>query len=505
MNTVKTCGLLFLAVVLVRQVPAQTQFADLTSQQFGSYANSVAFGDVDRDGDLDVIVATLCGNADRLHLNNGRGVFTDVTGSHMPAGMTCHTSVALGDVDRDGDLDLVFGCGKQNRLCLNDGSGKFTDVTASHMPVFLAYTSDVALGDVDGDGDLDLVTGNKKDSGSVGDSNRLYLNDGKGKFTLAPAGQLPSDTDLTTEVALADVDGDRDLDVICGNGGQYFKQQSRLYLNNGQGKFTDATASRLPTLSDYTSGVTVGDVDRDGDPDLVFLHLSSQNRLYLNDGKGTFTDVTATHLPQDSDPSTSAVLADVDGDQDLDLAIANYFNAQDRLYLNDGKGRFSDATAKRVPAYQGQSGDMACGDVDADGDLDLLYVSQGVDRLLLNLHRHVHAPVPIYIGWPYQLDYYARPGYAFSAQYAFPFVNLVPAVPPIRIPPFGSLGLSPVGIAPLPMESIPIPRGMVSYKLVFPNAPALVGQKLYVQALIVHSLSPYQAHMTNVVADPILK
>src|SRR4030095_11115312 len=117
-------------------------------------------GDVDGDGDLDLVV----GNAylqSRLYLNDGIGTYTDAPASRMPVGSYNTSSLALGDVDRDGDLDLVVGNAyQQSLLYLNNGTGTFTDATASRMPVGSYETRSLALGDVDGDGDLDLVVGN---------------------------------------------------------------------------------------------------------------------------------------------------------------------------------------------------------------------------------------------------------------------------------------------------------------------------------------------------------
>src|SRR5262245_9439228 len=105
---------------------------------------------------------------------------------------------------------------------------------------------------------------------------------------------LPPDRDDTRAVARGDVDGDGDLDVVFGNWGQ----PSRLCLNDGSGIFSDATAARMPVPGPiYTMAVALGDVDGDGDLDLVLGGYGQQSRLYLNDGTGTFTDATAARMP----------------------------------------------------------------------------------------------------------------------------------------------------------------------------------------------------------------
>ncbi len=326
---------------------------------------SLALGDVDGDGALDLIVGKwgVPGYRCRLYLNNGAGTFTDVTATHLMTGSFPTTSVALGDVNGDGHLDLVIGNGsQQNRLLLNNGTGTLTDATITRMPFDNDHTSSLALGDVDGDGDLDLVVGN------VSQQSRLYLNNGAGTFGDATVTHMPVGIHHTSSVVLADVDGDGDLDLVLGDSGE-----NLVYLNDGMGRFTDATAPAMPSFVDATA-MAVGDVDGDGDPDLVVGggdSVATRCRLYRNDGRGIFQEVTAAHMPNDPSLTTALVLGDVDGDGDLDLVIGTK-GQQTRLYLNDGTGNFTDATASRLPVGNLAAGSLAFGDVDGDGDLDLV-------------------------------------------------------------------------------------------------------------------------------------
>ena len=118
----------------------------------------------------------------------------------------------------------------------------------------------------------------------IGSRNRLYLNNGSGRFTDTTTALMPPDSEISRAVALGDVDGDGDLDLVFGNHPTIINRfisggQNRLYLNDGTGSFTDDTAARMRPDGNFTRALALGDVDGDGDPDLVF---GGENRLYFN-------------------------------------------------------------------------------------------------------------------------------------------------------------------------------------------------------------------------------
>ncbi|MEM7200649.1 MAG: VCBS repeat-containing protein [Planctomycetota bacterium] len=369
-------------------------FTDVTATALpaapGTSTLALILGDVDGDGDLDLI------SEESLYLNDGSGTFTDGTAGRLPT-VNGVSALALGDVDGDGDPDLAFGTVQRNQLYLNDGSGTFVDVTASHWSGQVSSaTVAIVPRDVDGDGDLDLVCGN------YAAQDRLYLNNGTGIFSDATVGRMPADTSTTQDVAAADVDGDGDPDLVFVSSG---RRQNRLYLNDGSGTFADATSVRMPVDRDISRGVVLSDVDGDGDPDLVvaneantYLAYRGQSTLYLNDGSGTFTDATATHMPPDSEFDHAVALGDLDGDRRPDLVFIHFdvafqhYEQQNRLYFNDGTGRFADVTARRLPVGNLRTSSIALADVDGDGDGDLVlgnvprfyYTVSGQNRMFLN-------------------------------------------------------------------------------------------------------------------------
>ena len=170
--------------------------------------------------------------------------------------------------------------------------------------------------------------------------------------------------EYTNSVELADINGDGMIDILFANGGDYEApgkpEFSRVFLNQGAGKmFKEVTKDVFgPEPMVAVRAIRVADVNADGHADIIVASsYQTQSRLYLGDGKGTFTDVTATQLPQFKASIGDAKFADADGDGDLDLILADWGpgspmqndGGRTMLWLNEGKGRFADATAERMP------------------------------------------------------------------------------------------------------------------------------------------------------------
>ncbi|HKB15482.1 MAG TPA: VCBS repeat-containing protein, partial [Planctomycetota bacterium] len=380
-------------------------YYDATSQlpPILGQTDSVALGDVDGDGDLDALLGVgapfstvSSGGLDRIYLNDGSGSFAyDAT--RLPADSDATSAVGLGDLDGDGDLDAVFGVyGGVNpqRLYTNDGTGHFFNAS-SQFPAGAYCASAVALGDADGDGDLDLFLGAFGPCTTSGlitcqsGPARLFLNDGSSVFSEAPLPPPPGSVEWTTSIALGDLDGDGDLDALLGNNGPCVwvigscpAGQNRLLLNAGSGSFLVAQG-QFPSIPAWTRSLALADLDADGDLDLVVgddaAHPARPTRLYLNSGSGYFLEVSGsspeTPLPQHP---VAAALGDLDGDGDLDLFVGG--RAADgpgpsRVFLNDGRGDFALAGAQ--PFGQVIATSVALGDVEGDGDLDVLVGTTG--------------------------------------------------------------------------------------------------------------------------------
>jgi len=367
---------------------ATPYFIDISAEALPAKSGSpnamgATAADMDGDGDADLVIAIEYGT-NRVLLNDGVGRFGEAL-LRGPSGD--HEDVAVADYDGDGDLDIVF-IGEDDQVVgyhLNDGKAGFAEVT-DRLPN-RATSNTVAALDVDGDGDADLVTANAG-------PDFVWINDGAGRFSDESTARLPQHGDISQDIAVGDVDGDGDMDLVFGN-----EEQNRLYLNDGAGRFTEAELP-LRGTPEETRDVDLADVDGDGDLDLYFANVrifnadrDQQDRLLLNDGNGRFTDVTATHLKTDDELTTSVAFIDYDRDGDLDLIRGRMGDLGAKLadfpllaFANDGAGHFT-AVSGVIPLVTGANAfDLEVADFNSDGRPDLFVASRGgPDRLLRGL------------------------------------------------------------------------------------------------------------------------
>ncbi|MFN3240247.1 MAG: FG-GAP-like repeat-containing protein [Planctomycetota bacterium] len=461
--------------------------------------------DIDQDGDLDLFVARRQGTSgaaqNRLLRNDGQGRFEDRTAAALPAVLDRSYDAVAGDVDGDGDVDLVtisrFGPGLT--VLRNDGTGVFTASTQAGVGEALA------LGDVDGDGDLDVV---------VAPDEAVLANDGTGTFTAVP-NAMPVRADDSSDVVMGDFDGDGDLDLAFSNRiypGYYYPYvatpgTTSLYLNNGTGTFVDATAASVPAHGGRNAALVAGDWDGDGDLDLAVVGgdlcgpgygCGEQIRILRNDGAAGFSTTTLGFAR-----AGDVAAGDIDGDGDLDLVVAAelayYGGGQNRVLRNDGAGNFADVSQAWSPSTAVWSASCALADLDGDGDLDQVVGNWGGDEVLVHTQHQLHAPAAPRLGQTYALDAYLRRWPSSPLDRAWIWLSTLPAQ--LQLPSLGTLGIDPNTAAPLPAVAIQASSRSGSSGWPIPNQPSLVGVPLYAQALLLHD--PFDLRLSNVVRDVI--
>ena len=412
----------------------QTGFAGrhLLPEIVGSGA---ALADFDGDGDLDAYLVQSGSLYDlepgverptnRLYINRGDGFFEEAENANGAGDQGYGMGVAVGDYDNDGDVDLFVTNVGPNVLYRNDGHGNFEDVSIQAGVGDPGWGTAAAFVDLDGDRDLDLFHANYINWSEVTELqcfisgvptycppqnyqsaavDRLFRNNGDGSFT-----------DISLEVGLnrafgngfgvvtGDFDRDGNIDIFVAND----MMVNQLWLNRGSFQFDEEAMLRGVAVDEYGvakagMGVASGDIDDDGDVDLLVVNLQGQTDSFFRNEGDYFVDATsALGLASSSRRYTrwGVTLTDFDNDGRLDLYEANGRVDPSTAYTNDlraepnvlfrgtANGKFLEIDPKggTKQALIHSSRGTAVGDVDNDGGLDLLVVNRdGPAYLLMN-------------------------------------------------------------------------------------------------------------------------
>lgn len=383
-------------------------------------SGGAAVGDFDGDGLPDLYVTRLDAT-DILFRNKGDGTFEDVT---TDAGLSSFdldsNGAAFGDIDRDGDLDLyvsVLGVAldpvnNRHYLFVNQGDGTFVEEAVARSaaidPGLERRGFSIAFGDYDRDGWIDLHVNEWLSlSGSTG--SRLLRNLGPGSPGVFTDATIAAGVDVFGSYpfasAFADLDDDGWSDLVIA--GDF--STSKLFWNNGDGTFTDGTAAAGVGTDENGMGSTIGDYDGDGDLDWFVTAIFDAdetcetdpcnwgytgNRLYENEGARVFSDATDAAGVREGFWGWGSAFFDYDNDGDLDLVMTNgvdfpstpaetAFHADPmRFWENDGAGVFTEKSTLVGLTDTGSGKGLLVFDYDDDGDLDLFLVNNAAGPAL---------------------------------------------------------------------------------------------------------------------------
>jgi len=353
---------------------------------------AVAVGDLRPDGLNDIVLAN--DGESFIYFNEGDGasyeeVALPLVDGGVPVSRLRATSVALGDIDLDGYLDILMGVdGAHSKIFFNDGEGNFTEDNVVDLPE-IHSTYGVALGDMDDNGTIDVVLANINEPGTI------YYHDGLRGFDQLPSKAYGDAKDVDSmSVSVADFNSDGFLDIIrSGPGGN----NEIFYYESSP---VDGSVSYSPQIlagsSQYTYASAVGDFDNDGALDVLFgNNNNSQSVIFYNTSVGGFNRFQPAMIGEAWDVMGTA-LGDLNGDTYRDIVLVG---EGDSLYLlNDGSGSFRYAEPHSIGPAGLTTASTAIGDLDGDHDLDIvLAAANGQSQVLKG---SVSGGIPTYVSQP---------------------------------------------------------------------------------------------------------
>jgi hypothetical protein len=368
--------ILFTSFTSLAQCVPYTELDQNPLLQFAHFG-ALNIADIDNDGDQDLLISgsetigSLIKNT-ILYQNDGFGNFSILDDSTFSTDVL---SMKFGDVDNDNDQDIfISGLNpSSNKLYLNNGLGVFSlDIPASFPPI---YHGDFDFGDLDGDGDLDILMAGKNANLNFGTPVSIILeNNGAGIFT-----ELQGNTFTGVEyskVLIFDIDNDNDQDAIIAGTEISGTKTVKLYINDSQGNYTMSTNSPFDSLG--VNSISNADLESDGDTDLLINYHDGSTRLYINDSIGNFTELSPSSFEPVAAGECIFVDIDSDGTKDVICSGTGGNNANGVIsfvYKNNGDATFS-LLDSLVGAYGSSIGTA---DFNNDNFIDLIIMGNTND------------------------------------------------------------------------------------------------------------------------------
>ena len=370
------CAFVFISAFVQGQSFEEVSLPGITDVPTAS--RSANFIDVNGDGWDDVFITNgpFSGQNNMLFLNNQNNTFTAVTDEAIVQDNDRSDGASFADADNDGDIDafvVTFGAngqGKKNYFYRNNGDGSFTYEPNIAMGIPLTYSEMANWVDINNDQNLDLYITN-----SVGNLKNLYFeNQGDLSFEGVTNLAITDEVRPSRSIDWVDYDQDGDNDLYVTNEGN---NRNALYRNDGANGFTQIFDLVIVDQIRSSAGSSWGDIDNDGDFDLFVANYGNSgqsNQLFVNNN-GSFVEDTSSIIGTPVTNSFGSSFGDIDNDGDLDLLVCNSFLTGQNtnfVYINDGSGNFSVDTTSNLANHQGWTFGCAFGDYDNNGWLDVL-------------------------------------------------------------------------------------------------------------------------------------
>ncbi len=390
----KNSYFLFLFMIVTYCVQGQVNFVNqatnvgLVLTAGDTYVgNGISFCDYNNDGWDDITMATMDSYKIAFY-KNVNGVFV-ADNLNIPLNTDQHKQVVWVDIDNDGDKDLfVTSNNNGNKLYVNNGDSNFEDITiSSGLPTENLESYGASWGDYNNDGYLDVFLSNRSETDA--EQNYFFENNGDNSFTdVTSQAGFDDDSHMTFCSVFFDYNNDGWQDIYLSSD-KYFNQNF-LYHNNGDGTFSDVSASSGTGIFIDAMTTTVGDYNNDGWFDIYITNTPTDgNVLFRNNADGTFTDIAQFSGTKLHSYSWGAVFLDADNDMDLDLYVSCEFDGSNppyrssAFYKNRNNGTFENSTTSGFVGDAAKSYSNAIGDFNNDGLPDIAVSNINYENMYL--------------------------------------------------------------------------------------------------------------------------